>query len=194
MKRVALVIIFLTSLSLSFAQSGKGFGVKAGLNYNANGDYFNSISTVSDSPDANIGFHIGVFAKLGNALYFKPELVYTNTKSDYNSGDFNMQKLDVPLLVGYKVIGPIHVFGGPALQYILDTGFDQAKVERLENDFSVGLNFGIGLSISKVGIDLRYERGFSNNEAAIITNNTPLNLDRLATRPSQLILSVSYML
>ena len=57
------------------------------------------------------------------------------------------------------------------LQYILNTEFDGIDINDVEEDFSVGLNFGIALNLKKIGIDLRYERGFSNNEAIFIDNN-----------------------
>ena len=188
---VLLVAGFSTSL---FAQSGSGFGIKAGLNYGGNGDYFESVTTNFENPDQNVGYHIGVFGKLGNKLYFRPEIVYTKTKSDYDKGDLDVQKIDVPLLVGLKVLGPVNVFAGPSLQYILDTDFGDATLNDIDNDFSVGLNFGIGLNLNRLGIDLRYERGFSDNEATFIDNNNVISLDRLDTRPEQLILSLSYKL
>ena len=177
------------------AQNGSGFGLKGGLNYNGNGNYFQSVTNNYQNPDRNIGYHIGVFGKLGDKIYVRPELVYTATKSDYDAGGFDLKKLDIPFLVGVKVLGPLSVFGGPAIQYILDSGFDNATINNIENDFSVGLNFGIAVNFNKIGIDLRYERGFSNNEATILTNNiTSLNPNRLDTRPEQLIVSLSFKL
>ena len=178
-----------------YAQSESGFGIKGGLNYNGNGDYFESATNNYQNPDRNLGYHIGVFAKLGTKVFFRPELVYTATKSDYNAGEFDLKKLDVPLLIGFKVIGPLNVFAGPSLQYIIDSDFENATINSIQDDFSVGLNFGVGISFNKIGIDLRYERGFSDNEATLINNNiTTLNSDRLDTRPDQLILSLSVML
>ncbi len=196
MQKLVVSTLFITLFCLNLnAQKGSSFGIKAGLNYNANGDYFESISDNAQDPDRNIGYHVGVFGKIGNDLFFRPELVYTSTKSDYNSDDFNMQKLDLPLLVGIKVIGPVNVFGGPSFQYILDTEFDGISIDNVENDFSVGLNFGIGLTLNKIGIDLRYERGFSNNEATFIGNNLGQGaVSRIDTRPDQLILSLSIAL
>jgi len=191
-------IVFITMLLisvLSYAQNGSGFGFKGGVNYNGNGDYFESISNSYQNPDRSIGYHVGVFGKLGTKLYFRPELVYTTTKSDYSAGEFELQKLDAPLLIGLKVLGPIHVFAGPSLQYIMDSEFENATIDTIEDDFSVGLNFGIGFSLDNFGIDLRYERGFNNNEATILNNNvSALNPNRLDTRPEQLILSISVML
>ncbi|RLD28249.1 MAG: hypothetical protein DRI75_07345 [Bacteroidetes bacterium] len=192
-KNFILLIAFASSSIYISAQSGSSYGIKGGLNYNANGDYFESISATAENPDRNIGFHIGVFGKIGNTLYFRPELVYTNTKSDYNNSAFKMQKIDAPLLVGIKVIGPISVFGGPSFQYILDSEFDGISIDNVENDITVGLNFGAAINFKKFAVDLRYERGFSNNEAQFLNNNN-IDTSRLDTRPSQLILSLSVAL
>ena len=106
-----------------------------------------------------------------------------------------MKKLDAPLLLGIKVLGPLNVFAGPSLQYILDSEFGDISVEEVENDFSVGLNFGIGAQFDKFGLDLRYERGFSENEATFIGNNFGDGVvNRLDTRPDQLILCLSVSL
>ncbi|QCE39997.1 outer membrane beta-barrel protein [Psychroserpens sp. NJDZ02] len=193
-----LIITSITTLLFStciYAQTESGFGFKGGLNYNGNGDYFESITNNYQNADRNIGYHIGVFGKLGSKIYFRPELVYTATKSDYDAGSFELKKLDAPLLVGINIIGPFHLFGGPSLQYIVDSDFQNSTINTIENDFSIGLNFGIGFNLNKIGIDLRYERGFNDNEATIINNNiSSLNPNRLDTRPEQLILSLSIML
>ena len=185
-----LTIFIATSVN---AQTDTGFGLKGGLNYNANGKYFESASVVAKNPDRNIGYHIGVFGKLGNKVYFKPEFIYTNTKSDYDNNTFNMTKLDAPLLVGIKVLGPVSVFGGPTFQYILDTEYEGIAINDIENDFTLGLNFGIGLNFNRLGLDLRYERGFIENEATFI-EGLGLEPSRLDTRPDQLILSLSFIL
>jgi len=177
------------------AQSGPGFGIKGGLNYAGNGDFFNSAENAYSSPDRNIGYHIGVFGKFGDNIYLRPELVYTTTKSGYDEGDLKMNKLDVPVLLGIKVIGPLNVFAGPAFQYIMNTKFDGVTIDDVENDFTVGLNVGAGVNFGKLGIDVRYERGFSDNEITFINSNlTSLSGDRVDTRPDQIIVSLSLKL
>lgn len=195
MKKSLLMAVFALVSLTAFAQKDSGFGIKGGLNYNANGDYFDAAEDAYKDPSRNVGYHIGLFGKLGNRFYVRPELVYTKTKSDYDGDSFDMSKLDVPVLVGTKIIGPLHVFAGPAFQYILDSEFEGISSNEIESDFTVGLHIGAGVNLGKLGIDVRYERGLSANEADFITNNvTELNPNRLDTRPDQLIVSLSVKL
>ncbi|MGS0524513.1 porin family protein [Zobellia nedashkovskayae] len=197
MRKTLLTAVFALVSIAAFSQKDLvEIGVKAGLNYSANGDYFESIGDAAKDPDRNIGYHVGLFSKIDlNRLYLRPELVYTKTKSDYNGDKFDISKLDLPLLVGIKVIGPLHVFAGPSFQYILDTEFDGISIDDIENDFSVGANIGAGVDLGKLGIDIRYERGFNSNEATFInTNITNLGPSRVDARPDQLIVSLSLTL
>ncbi|CAZ97161.1 porin family protein [Zobellia galactanivorans] len=197
MRRTLLTAVFALVSIAAFSQKDLvEIGVKAGLNYSANGDYFESIGDAARDPDRNMGYHLGLFGKIGiSRIYFRPELMYTKTKSDYNGDKFDISKLDMPLLVGIKIIGPLHVFAGPSFQYILDTEFDGISIDDIENDFSVGANIGAGVDLGKLGIDIRYERGFNSNEATFInTNITELGPSRVDARPDQLIVSLSLTL
>ena len=190
-KKLILATFALAAFTLTTnAQNGDGFGIKAGLNYNANGNYFESVGANAKHPERNVGYHVGLYGKIGDRFYFKPEVVYTTTKSDYGDDAFKMQKIDAPLLFGVKILGPVSVFAGPSLQYILDSKFDGTTIKDLENDFTVGANFGIAANFNGFGIDLRYERGLSKNEANI--GNIPGR--RIDTRPDQLILGISFAL
>lgn len=191
MKKTILLAVFALASMTAFAQSGSGFGIKGGLNYNANGDYFESTGEAARNPDRNIGYHLGIFGKIGNRVYLRPELMYTKTKSDYDGDKFDISKLDFPVLIGAKIIGPLHVFAGPAFQYILDTEFDGITINDIDNDFTVGLNIGAGINLGKLGIDLRYERGFSENEATFVGNVGSVGASRIDARPDQLIVSLS---
>lgn len=186
-----LIAIFISSVGL--AQTESTWGVKAGLNYNSNGD----LRTTAEefSADGRTGYHFGVFGKLDlPIIYLRPELVYTSTKSkydNYNGASFDMQKLDLPVLVGIDIVGPLSVFAGPSFQYIIDEDFSDARVEEIKNDISVGFNIGAAVSLGRIGIDLRYERGFSDNEAKLIHDEFDTGSLTLDTRPSQVILSLS---
>ena len=192
MKRTLFSAIFSLICAVSIAQSQNGFGFKGGLNYNGNGDYLESAEAVVENPDRNVGFHLGVFYRLGNKIYFRPELMYTKTKSEYTDGEFDLSKLDFPALVGIQLIGPLNLFAGPDFQYILNSKFDGITIDDIESEFTVGLHIGVGVDLGPIGVDLRYERGLSKNEATFInTNVTDLPLSRIDTRSDQVILSLS---
>lgn len=192
MKKTVLIAAFALVSLTAFAQKNPGFGIKAGLNYGANGDYFESAGDAYRNPKSNVGYHVGIFGKLGDNIYLRPELVYTKTKSDYENNSLEMSKLDLPVLLGVNLIGPLQVFAGPAFQYILDTDYEDITIGDVKNDFTVGLNIGAGVSFGKFGIDLRYERGFSENEVTVIDG--VFSGDRIDTRPDQLILSLAIRL
>jgi hypothetical protein len=192
MKKTVLLAVMVLMGITAHAQKGSGFGIKGGLNYGANGDYFESTEQAYKDPKSNVGYHLGIFGQLGDKIFLRPELVYTKTKSDYDNNSLDMSKLDLPVLVGVHLIGPLKVFAGPAFQYILDTDYDGITIGDVENDFTVGLNIGAGLSFGKIGIDLRYERGFSENEVTVVDG--VFADDRIDTRPDQLVLSVALKL
>lgn len=178
-------LLALCSLA-AFSQKRSGFGIKAGLNFNSNGDYkFDMAPDLSS--DTEIGYHLGVFGQLGNDFFLRPELIYTKTKSSYDGDDFDMSKLDLPVLVGIRFLGIARAFAGPDFQYILNTDFEGIDLGDTEKNFTVGLQIGVGADLGNIGIDLRYERGLSSNEAKIVG----LPDRRLDTRPSQFILGLS---
>ena len=197
----ALAMVSLTAL----AQSGSGFGINAGLNYSQNGDLsFKQVQSAGEDliagSDGKVGYHVGLYGKLDMPkIYIRPELIYTKTKSSYDvdggSNDYDVSKLDLPVLLGYKLIGPVHIFAGPAFQYILSNDLEDAELDDLKNDFSVGAHIGVGVTLGNIGLDVRYERGFSENEAAFISDNVTNEIEgRVDSRPSQIIFGLSLKL
>ncbi|MEM6721243.1 MAG: outer membrane beta-barrel protein [Bacteroidota bacterium] len=194
MKNNLLCLVFLLASATCFAQ----FGVKAGLNFNSNGELREIVTAgeniIEDSGDAKIGYHIGAFYEFDiSNLYLRPELVYTKTQSEYGSSNYDMSKIDLPILLGIDVIGPISLFAGPAFQYTLNNDLDDATISDVENEITVGFNFGAAVNIGNIGLDVRYERGFTNNEASILDSNN-VRIGTLDSRPSQLIFSLSVRL
>ncbi|MFZ9005047.1 MAG: hypothetical protein ACO3AE_13575, partial [Robiginitalea sp.] len=117
MKRTFLFSALLALFSLTtYAQAGgSGFGLKAGINFNSNGDL--KIDEVPDiNPDTGVGYHLGIWGRFGGAAYMRPELVYTEINSDYDGQTFKMRKLDLPVLFGHRFLGIFHGFIGPAFQ------------------------------------------------------------------------------
>ena len=203
MKKTLLVAVFALFGATVFAQSGSGFGIKAGLSYNKNGDLISSVGDggqdIIEGAEGKAGYHFGFWGKLDfPKIYLRPELVYSKTKSSYDvngdSQDYDISKLDMPVLLGYKIIGPLHIFAGPAFQYTLNNDLGDLVVEDVKNDFTVGLNAGVGVNLGKLGLDVRYERGFSENEAEFIDNNITTVSGRVDSRPSQVIFALSVKL
>ncbi|WP_420601098.1 outer membrane beta-barrel protein [Flagellimonas sp.] len=203
MKKTLLVAVLSLMGTAAFAQSGTGFGIKAGLSYNKNGDLIGSVGdagqNITEGAEGKSGYHFGFWGKLDfPKMYIRPELVYSKTKSSYNvensSNDYDLSKLDLPVLIGVKIVGPLHVFAGPAFQYVLSNDLGNIEVQDVENDFSVGLNAGVGVNLGKIGLDVRYERGFSENEARIVSNNITDITGRVDSRPSQVIFALSLKL
>ncbi|WP_298517921.1 outer membrane beta-barrel protein [uncultured Kordia sp.] len=194
MKNNLLCFALLFVSASCFAQ----FGIKAGLNFNSNGELREIVTAgeniLEDSGDAKIGYHVGAYYEINfSKLYLRPEVVYTATKSEYGSNAYDMSKIDVPILLGIDVIGPLSIFAGPAFQYTLDNDFENSTISDVQNDITVGFNFGAAVKFGNIGLDVRYERGFSQNEANILDSNN-IAVGTLDSRPSQLIFSLSLRL
>ncbi|MDC9721309.1 MAG: outer membrane beta-barrel protein [Urechidicola sp.] len=191
-KKIVLALLLFGAQLTSNAQL-LDWGIKGGLNYNSNGDIVDETGDIIADPEANAGFHFGFFTKTKGRVYVRPELVYTQTKSKYsyegNSSKLTVKKIDAPVLLGLKIIGPLHAVIGPSFQYIIDTDLEDIKLDDVENNFTVGGTVGLTAQLGKLGIDARYERGFSSNEAEFLGID---DSGRVDTRPSQLILSASF--
>ena len=202
MQKLVFTILTLTLLNVSFAQK-IDVGVKAGLNYNFGGDLSELVQGAADNfqnvitgADDKAGYHVGFWLKaklLG--FYIRPEIIYSELNNSYNSSftglntDFNTKKIDIPILLGKKVFGPLHVYAGPSFQYILDSDFSVNQIQDIKtNDFSVGLQIGTGLELGRLGVDVRWEKGFSNDlDGRFLNTNI-----RVDNRPNQIIFGLSY--
>lgn len=201
MKNLIVIFVLLCTTTLLAQDKLINFGVKAGLNYGDNGkieypDLINAGNNIlKEKGDARTGFHIGMFvrANLTDNFFLRPELQYTQTSTSYDlsgiaSTDYKLSKLDMPLLVGVKVLGPIYVMAGPSLQYVVNNDLDKVEVEDVKNEFTVGLQFGAGVQLGRLNADVRYERGLSDNQARALENG--LTEVRVDARANQFILSL----
>lgn len=203
MKNVVLTLLAITLTSgLLFAQN-IDVGIKGGVNYNFGGDLSevtsevgNNATNVLSGADNKAGFHLGLWSRIHFlGLYLRPEINYTQlNNSYYNSNadvstDFKTKKIDVPILLGTKIIGPVHIYAGPSLQYIAKSDFSQSEFNSLNtNDFSVGLQIGTGVELGRFGLDVRWEKGFSNDLDGKL-GDTNINVDN---RPNQIIFGLAY--
>lgn len=201
MKKILFIGLFL--LGITFSSSAQvQFGIKGGLNYNSN-----SIKEVGqdvfDGAKSKTGYHAGIWLRFKIpvvGLYLRPELVYTNLENTVNydngliqkSTAFSFQKIDIPVLLGKKVLGIGNIYIGPSFQYVLDQGFSISDIPNVEGDgFTVGLQFGGGIELGRLGIDVRWERGFNDIESRFLDGTTNVRFD---TRVNQIMVGLSYRL
>ncbi len=199
-----LVIFLLLTFSLSYSQDNDkklSFGVTAGFNYNSNGEYVTE-GTVTEiasqfKSEKKTGYHGGIYIQYKfSGMYFRPEVLYTKTKSTYASIDFDQTKLEVPLMIGFDIIKPVSLFVGPSFQYTLANEFEGFDVNNIDVQSDLGVNFQAGLAIqlhSQIRVSIRYEKGVSNN-IMTIKDDTNAVIGTLDTKPEQLILSFSLSL
>jgi hypothetical protein len=172
MKKITLsAIIVLISTFVSQAQVLPSFqlGIKGGVNLSS----FSTSNTFSSGNQA--GYLAGIYARIGAlGVNFEPELYYTSKMATVSNGSstntVTLNSIDVPLLIGYKVgavgIGA-RIYTGPVASFILSDsqsfGNALGSVGHLNfKDQNYAWQFGAGLDVSKLSIDLRYEKGLSN--------------------------------
>ncbi|MCD7971153.1 MAG: PorT family protein [Candidatus Azobacteroides sp.] len=172
MKKLSvLTVIMLLGFSLSSHAQLVKFGLRAGLNVN-------DFSLSSDLVKANnmVGFQVGPVVDI-NLLGFGVEAgVLYNQKGakieDEETGEkttFRNSYLDIPINLKYNVglmgvglyaaVGPYFSFAldgkkfGDAIDAVGD--FTSGDID----NFDIGLNFGIGAKVSKIGVGVQYGLG-----------------------------------
>ena len=195
MKTTQYTLAILCLLCFTPLFSQLSFGMKGGVNYDSFGELNRTdLSLENFQSDAKTGFHIGIFGSLDLlTFYLRPELQFSQSVSQFNSNEtIALNKLEAPVLLGYKILGPLSIFAGPSFQYILKEKGTDISLGDLEENFTVGLQLGTRLKLGRFGLGIRYERGFTDNEVVVLGNN---NLDiagRVDTRAKQWIISASY--
>jgi len=199
-----ILILALSIISVTAFSQAK-FGIKGGVNYNfagniteVSGSAGSAITDITHGSKDKAGFHFGIWSRFKLAGFnLRPELVYTEIKNQYQFDatptNLKTKKIDIPILLDKKILGPLHIFGGPSFQYILKSDFKTSDIGNMDfNKFTLGTQVGLSLDLGNFGVDARWEKGFANNLNAIILSSvTNLNLDN---RPNQIIFSVSYNL
>jgi hypothetical protein len=106
--------------------------------------------------------------------------------------DVKFNRLDIPLLVGAK-FGPARINLGPVGSIVLSESTDLTE---LEPDFELfssamtwGFQAGLGLDISKLSLDFRYEGSLSKLGESLSIGGSEFALD---ARPSQWIISLGW--
>jgi hypothetical protein len=159
------------------------FGIKGGLNLSSLAS--TASSTLSNSNQA--GYLGGFWARFGALGFnFQPEMYLTSKNVDItnNTGETKAKftSIDVPLLIGGKV-GALGIGGrfytGPLVSFAINKNqsFSSAlgSVTSLNyRDQNFAWQFGAGLDIKAISVDLRYEAGITKQSYG--TSSTRVNL------------------
>ncbi len=176
MKKLILSIIATLSITVVSAQLLPTFqlGLKGALN-------FSSLKKEGQWLDKSTrtGYQAGVWARVGGAgVHFQPELYFTgkSTEAAFQESGGNtatatatFTSLDLPLLLGTRIgLGPVgfRIQAGPVVSFVVDKGLGDAlsnvtDVSDYENA-AWAVTGGVGLDISKLRVDLRYEQALSD--------------------------------
>ena len=211
--RIFILFFLITSSSL-IAQGNLG------VNFGLNDDNFGSIENIKtkiDDYDLDLknstGFQLGLFTEIDLiTFYIRPEinLIFSKSKNGtaFTSANNNTNILSesiniaehtykstdiqVPIIFGYKVLGPISIFAGPTFKYNLSnsSNFD---LEEIEDKYNLSLLLGTRVKVKSFSVGLRYERGLHNNESLIINaNGIDIDNANIDTTTNKLSLNISY--
>jgi hypothetical protein len=147
-------------------------GIKAGVNVGkVDGKSFNH--------EFKYGYHLGAFAEIGLGKKFslQPEVIFnqyattldSNYKSIYENvinsdqSHVTLNYLSVPILLDYKLLGPIHIQAGPQFSVLMnqDKNFLQNGADAFsKGDFS--MLAGVQAKLGTVRVSGRYMIGLNN--------------------------------
>ena len=97
--------------------------------------------------------------------------MFSNSKSELKfegvAGEVKLNKLDLPVMVGKRFLKIFRVNAGPVFSLKLSQDIKNLKDSSDEiianyKNATVGLQYGIGLDISMITVDLRVEKGLQS--------------------------------
>jgi hypothetical protein len=198
MKKLVLVLlVFLGSLT-AHAQKN-GFGLKGGLS----STQVNFEADQLVPSDAQLGYHLGVFARFGGIGFFvQPEVLFTQTSGKFKlelppasstspaNYEAKFNRLDVPVMAGFRILKIIRVMAGPIASFNIDSSLKEAGTTVQNIDFkkaTLGYQTGVGVDLGNLTFEGKYEGGlskFTENVGSYTTDN----------RINQWVLSVGFKL
>ena len=209
--------LFLSTLllALSFGVSAQSFSWGAKVNVGSPNLKIKDIQTddniakLLDDTDAVLTYQLGVFTRFMFAgIFVQPEAMFSSSKTemkfenifDENNtsnnvvGEMKLNKLDVPVMIGKRFMKILRINAGPVFSYILSQNIGQSGTKEAWNEINaeyknatVGLQYGIGVDIAMINIDLRVEKGFQAISENLTIGETSFAADQ---RLEQIMLSV----
>ncbi|TSA28551.1 MAG: PorT family protein [Bacteroidetes bacterium] len=171
MKRSILLFALVLTSAIVLGQ----FTIGPKVGYNAS-KLSTSLDTVSSTFKS--GFQIGVFVRIGKRFYVQPELYYTTQGSEFKSNKdiweqkVNIGSLDIPLLVGFKLLNAkvvnLRILAGPMASFVVNrsvkiSGIVTEPIENADiNSVNWAVQAGAGLDVLFMTLDVRYQIGLNN--------------------------------
>lgn len=166
MKTFAVLCFLLATSLVVSAQSPLNFGIKAG---------FNSSRITTDESmfdESNISsFVAGAFARVNvKSFYLQPEAYFSSRGGkleDTDKNSFDLKTVDVPLLLGYKIVNKglvnLRVNAGPVMSFVTSKDVKGPDFEsRNLKDSIYGFQYGAGLDLLFFSLDVRMENSFGD--------------------------------
>lgn len=160
MKKLLIVACAILFTSQGFSQ-GLDLGIKAGVNF----------SSISDATglDNRTGFVAGVFVggKLGEKIGLQADLLYSQQGAEFNAGDFELNYVNVPIVLKFFFTDNLHVHGGPQFGVLVDDNTQTVIGETINDigtkNFDLSGVVGLGLDLPMgIRVDGRYNFGLSD--------------------------------
>ena len=191
LRPIFFLLFFCTQLSFSQLE----YGVKGGLNFGSSGDIEVFTDQLQKEGDltSNTGYHLGVYSEVYFLMfYFRPEFQYTKLSSQFEDDLIDNERIELPLSIGYSILGPISLFLGPIVYYNLSQKANELKLEKIQNTTSLGLHIGARLKLGALGVDVRYEKGFSTTETKLLSQAGIPVSGQIDSQKDQFTLGVSF--
>jgi len=164
MKKLTILIILVVFALVGNAQGFFDLGPKVGLNTS-------KISTnVSDyTPQTINNYQVGVFARINlGRIYVQPEVYYNSKGGEYidklsptTINSFDLKTVDVPALLGFKIIDQkavnLRIMAGPVFSFLADKNVEgKFTQDNVKNSF-FGWQYGAGIDFLFLTLDARME-------------------------------------
>lgn len=203
---LGLCLIFVTVTSISAQELG--YGLTGGVNY-AMGGQITGISSgglyTDDTfkAEPQVGFHGGAFLQVNFGKFFiRPEVIYTAIETEFpfpvNPSTYSVEKLDIPLLFGYNIFGPLDVYAGPVYSNIMSSTLmgNESTAPIVVQNSPINAQIGAKVEFGRFGLDLRYEHTLSSaepQELDIVNDDYGINRATFDdARLNQIILSIIF--
>ena len=191
MRSIFFLLIFFTQLSFSQFE----YGLKGGLNFGSSGDIVVVTDQLQKEGDltSKTGYHLGAYSEVYFLMfYLRPEFQYTKLSSQFEDDLIDNERIELPLSLGYSILGPVSLFLGPIAYYNLSQKANEFKLEKIQNTTSLGFHIGARLKLGATGVDVRYEKGLSNTETKLLSQAGIPVSGQIDSQKDQFTLGVSF--